>query len=205
VTRSWEPIRTVAIFRGYPPPKAVELAERCWEAGFDLVEVPVQDERGWEALDAVIRRAEGRPVGAGTVIDAERARRAIDAGADVLITPGFGEDVIDAARGAGRSVLPGVMTPTELQRCLRIGVEACKVFPIGVLGAAYLKALRPVFPELGFVATGGVGPANAAELVAAGANALAFGGSIETILEDPTPIKRAAAAIERPWIPSSAR
>ncbi len=197
-------VRTMAILRGASVADAAATADRCWEAGIDLVEVPVQNERAFEALDAVVARADGRPVGAGTVIDVERARRSIDAGAGVLVMPGVDEAVIDVARQAGVAVLPGVMTPTDVMRCVRAGVEACKLFPASVLGVAHLGALRPVFPEVGFVATGGIGPANAADFVAAGVRALAFGGAIDEVLSDPGTLA-AAADIAEPWRPRPPR
>lgn len=195
------PVRTLGILRGYSRQRTVELAQRCWEAGIDLVEVPVQNDEAWRALEAVVARAAGRPVAAGTVTTVARARRAIDAGADALVMPGTDPDVVETARDRGTVVLPGVMTPSEVQACQRLGLDACKLFPIGTLGVGHLKALRPVFPETCFVATGGVGPANAEDLVRAGVNALAFGGSIESVLADGHTVA-AARQITEPWTPT---
>jgi 2-dehydro-3-deoxyphosphogluconate aldolase / (4S)-4-hydroxy-2-oxoglutarate aldolase len=182
-------VRTLAILRGVTPDEAVRLAERSWDVGIDLVEVPVQDDSAWAALEAVVARAAARLVGAGTVVDEQRARRAIDVGARVLVTPGLDERVVAVARSAGTPILPGVMTPTEVQR-----------FPASVLGVDHLRSLRPVFPEMRFVVTGGVDRSNAEVFVEAGAAGLAFGGSIEAVLEDPGAAMTAAAAIDHPWL-----
>lgn len=198
-THAVGPVRTVAILRGMPPAAAVALARRSWAAGIDLVEVPVQDDRAWLALEAVMAAADGRPVGAGTVTTLQRAERAIGMGVAVCISPGLHPAVLEAARAAGVPVLPGVLTSTEAQAAADLGVTTCKLFPGGVLGAAYLKALRPVFPGLAFVPTGAVDTSNAAALVDAGASALAFGGSLEQVLDDPSALHE-ASRITRPWL-----
>lgn len=197
-THEQVPIRTVAILRGMAPDKAVALAQRSWAAGIDLVEVPVQDERSWIALKEVIAAADGRPVGAGTVTTRERAEQAIALGVAVCISPGLHVAVIEVAREAGARVLPGVMTATETQAAADLGATTCKLFPAGILGADYLRALAPVFPGMAFVPTGAVDAGNAAAMVDAGASAIAFGGSLERVLDEPSAI-REAARIARPW------
>lgn len=197
--REPRPVRTVAILRGRDPRTAVDLAERCWSAGVDLVEVPVQDERSWTSLREVLAVAGDRPVGAGTVTTAERAERAIDLGVAVCISPGLHGDVIAVARDAGVPVLPGVLTPTEVQAAADLGVRTCKLFPAGVLGPDYLSSLGPVFPEMGFVPTGAVGAGNAVAMVDAGAAAVAFGGALEQLLDAPS-VLRGCQRISRPWI-----
>lgn len=199
LTQELGPIRTVAILRGMAPGKAVDLAQRSWEAGIDLVEVPVQDHRSWLALEAVMAAADGRPVGAGTVTTLQRAERAIGLGVAVCISPGLHPAVVELARALGAPVLPGVLTPTEAQAASDLGVTTCKLFPAGLLGAGYLNALRPVFPGLAFVPTGAVDAGNTAALVDAGASAIAFGGALERVLDEPSAI-REAARIKRPWI-----
>jgi len=62
----------IAILRGFSAEQSVELALRAWEVGFDLVEVPAQSEQAWQSLQDILRVAEGRPVGAGTVLSVER-------------------------------------------------------------------------------------------------------------------------------------
>lgn len=196
------PVRTVAILRGMAPGAAVALAQRSWGAGMDLVEVPVQDDRSWSALEAVMAAADGRPVGAGTVTTQQRAERAIALGVAVCISPGLHPAVVETARAAGVPLLPGVLTATEAQTAADLGFEACKLFPAGVLGAGYLNALRPVFPGLAFVPTGAVDADNAAAMVDAGASALAFGGSLERVLDEPSAL-REAGRITRPWLPAA--
>ncbi|MFJ8141519.1 bifunctional 4-hydroxy-2-oxoglutarate aldolase/2-dehydro-3-deoxy-phosphogluconate aldolase [Streptomyces sp. NPDC096013] len=98
-------------------------------------------------------------VGAGTVLTAKQAEQAVAAGARFLVSPGFDDEVIGAARELGVPVVPGVATATELMRALKAGVDTVKLFPAEPLGGmAMLRALAAPFPRVRFVPTGGIGP-----------------------------------------------
>lgn len=178
-------LRTVAILRGFEPAHTVDLAKRAWAIGMDLVEVPVQGQAGWAALEAVADCAQGRSFGAGTILSTADASRAIDWGASVVISPSMHPDVITTALSAGALPLPGVMTPTDVAEAVRLGVEICKLFPASLVGPGWLKAIKGPFPHTEFVAVGGVGLANMNEFLDAGAVGVAFGGSIEEFLDSP--------------------
>jgi 2-dehydro-3-deoxyphosphogluconate aldolase/(4S)-4-hydroxy-2-oxoglutarate aldolase len=115
-------------------------------------------------------------VGAGTVTDAETARRAVDAGAEFIVSPCLVPEVIEAAQRADVAVLPGALTPGEVFAAFRHGADMVKVFPAqSVGGAAYIRALRGPFPDIPLVPTGGVTLANLAEMFKAGAAAVGVG------------------------------
>ncbi|MER7927197.1 bifunctional 4-hydroxy-2-oxoglutarate aldolase/2-dehydro-3-deoxy-phosphogluconate aldolase [Streptomyces sp. NPDC096057] len=98
-------------------------------------------------------------VGAGTVLTAKQAEQAVAAGARFLVSPGFDDEVIGAARELGVPVVPGVATATELMRALKAGVDTVKLFPAEPLGGmGMLRALAAPFPRVRFVPTGGIGP-----------------------------------------------
>lgn len=98
-------------------------------------------------------------VGAGTVLTAEQAERAVEAGARFLVSPGYDDEVVDRARELGVPVAPGVATATELTRAVKAGVDTVKLFPAEPLGGpALLSALAAPFPQARFVPTGGIGP-----------------------------------------------
>lgn len=175
-------VRTVAILRSYDPERSQDLALRCWSGGIDLVEVPVQGERGWSALAAVAAIAGGRPFGAGTVLTPDDARRAADLGASVAISPGIDADVVRAALATGMKPLPGVFTASDLMLASQLGVTTAKLFPATLAGPQWLAAMRGPFPGMRFVAVGGIDVANAGEFLAAGACGVGFGSSIEGIL-----------------------
>lgn len=118
-------------------------------------------------------------VGAGTVTDGETAKRAVDAGAEFIVTPCLVPEVIDAALRADVAVLPGALTPTEVYDAFRKGGAMVKVFPAqNVGGAAYLRALRGPFPEIPLVPTGGVTLDNVREMFEAGAAAVGVGSEM---------------------------
>ena len=118
-------------------------------------------------------------LGAGTILNAEQAHEAIDAGAAFLVSPHLGEDVLDVAKAAGVPYLPGVLTPTEIVRARRLGAEVVKIFPAGsVGGAAYLKDLLGPFPDLQAMVTGGIQPAEVSTYRHAGALAVGLGSNL---------------------------
>jgi Entner-Doudoroff aldolase len=99
-------------------------------------------------------------------------------GAAFTVAPGFDDRVARACQEAGLAHLPGVATPTEIQQAMAGGFSWLKLFPAAELGASWVKAVLAPFPQLRIVATGGMSSANAQAFLAAGARAIAIGGSI---------------------------
>jgi 2-dehydro-3-deoxyphosphogluconate aldolase/(4S)-4-hydroxy-2-oxoglutarate aldolase len=155
----------------------VPIAEALLHAGLPICEITLTVPNAIEAIGAVAKRFAGKVlIGAGTVTDAERAKRAVDAGADFIVTPCVVPEVIEAAHRAGAAVLPGALTPGEVLEAHRLGGDLVKVFPVqSVGGAAYLRALRGPFPDIPLVPTGGVTLENMAEMFEAGASAVGVG------------------------------
>lgn len=141
--------------------------------GIDLVEVTL-DTPG--ALDA-IERAGGR-VGAGTVVTGEQVRAAANAGAPFVVSPGTVPEVVETALELGVEPVPGTFTATEILTALRLGARVVKLFPVGVGGPRYVRALRGPFPETPFVVTGGVKPDDAGAYFDAGATVVGLGSEL---------------------------
>jgi 2-dehydro-3-deoxyphosphogluconate aldolase/(4S)-4-hydroxy-2-oxoglutarate aldolase len=158
----------------------VAVVEALLEAGLTVAEITMTVPNAIDAIASVAKRFANQVlVGAGTVTDAETARRAMDAGAEFIVTPCIIPEVIDAARRADIAVLPGALTPTEVFEAFRIGGDMVKVFPAqNVGGAAYLRALRGPFPEIPLVPTGGVTLENVREMFDAGAAAVGVGSEL---------------------------
>jgi Entner-Doudoroff aldolase len=175
----------MAIFRGYGVPRTLELAERAWSAGIKLVEVPIQSPGDLEALEAtaVLGAASGRLVGAGTVTTRSQVEQAKRYGAAFVVSPGLDTSIVAQSLAAGLPALPGVSTASELQVALGLGLSWVKVFPAAVLGASWFRILRGPFPEVRFVATGGLTAASAPEFLAAGVRVVAVGSAIENDAE----------------------
>jgi len=167
----------IPVIRAASADAAVAVAEALLQAGLTVAEITMTVPNAIEAIAAVTKRFPGTVlVGAGTVTDAETARRAVDAGAEFIVTPCLVPAVIEAAQRAGVAVLPGALTPTEVFEAFRSGGDMVKVFPVqAVGGAAYLRALRGPFPDIPLVPTGGVTLENIAEMFNAGAAAVGVG------------------------------
>lgn len=160
---------------------AVRVANALIEAGLGAIEVTMTVPHALDAIASLARRARRSRVviGAGTVVDATIARRAVDAGAEFIVSPGLVAEVVHAAKDARVALLPGALTPTEILAASRAGGDLIKVFPAqAVGGAAYIKALRGPFPDLPLVPTGGVNLENIAEFFRAGATAVGVGSEL---------------------------
>jgi 2-dehydro-3-deoxyphosphogluconate aldolase/(4S)-4-hydroxy-2-oxoglutarate aldolase len=172
--------RVMAILRGFTVERTVELATVAWDLGITCVEVPVQSAQSAEALAATVRAAGSRDVwvGAGTVITAERVAAAAAAGAQFTVAPGLDPQVASTSAWAGLPHLPGVSTPSDIQRALAKGLTWLKAFPASVLTPQWVTAMHGPFPDASFVATGGIDATNASEFLAAGCRAVAVGSAL---------------------------
>lgn len=171
----------MAILRGMGVERSLELARTAWDLGIDTVEVPLQTPEDHEALAAVVRagRERGKDVGAGTVLDAATVAAAARAGAAFTVSPGLDLSVVRASEEAGMPSLPGVATATEVQRAHGAGLRWLKAFPAALLGPAWFGALHGPFPEVRFVATGGMDARSAPRILEAGARVVAVGSALE--------------------------
>jgi 2-dehydro-3-deoxyphosphogluconate aldolase / (4S)-4-hydroxy-2-oxoglutarate aldolase len=178
--REFTGTQVMVIMRGLGVQESLALAAVAWDAGVRVVEIPIQRPADVDALAAVsaVARERGLHVGAGTVIRPEQVRQAWDAGAAYTVSPGTDEDVIAASLDADLPTLPGVASATDVQRCLRLGLCWLKVFPAVALGPAWVKAMLGPFPDVRFVATGGVSTANAAAFIDAGARVVSLGSAL---------------------------
>jgi 2-dehydro-3-deoxyphosphogluconate aldolase / (4S)-4-hydroxy-2-oxoglutarate aldolase len=160
---------------------SVDEARRAVEAirtgGIPIVEITMTVPNAPAMIREVVQQYGDKVLtGAGTVINAAQAEKCLDAGAEFLVSPGLSVAVLRAAAARGKLAIPGVLTPSEVMAALEEGVTLIKIFPCGSVGGAkYLKSLRAPFPQCGFIPTGGVNLANAAEYLAAGAFALGVG------------------------------
>jgi 2-dehydro-3-deoxyphosphogluconate aldolase / (4S)-4-hydroxy-2-oxoglutarate aldolase len=170
----------IPVIRADSPGAAVAVVETLIEAGLTVAEITMTVPDAIEAIASVSKRFGSNVlVGAGTVTDADTVRRALDAGAEFIVSPCLVPDVIAEARRADVAVLPGALTPTEVFEAFRQGGDLVKVFPAqNVGGAAYLRALRGPFPEIPLVPTGGVTLDNVGEMFKAGAVAVGVGSEM---------------------------
>ncbi|MCX4878200.1 bifunctional 4-hydroxy-2-oxoglutarate aldolase/2-dehydro-3-deoxy-phosphogluconate aldolase [Streptomyces sp. NBC_00847] len=138
------------------PATAGPLAEALAAGGARCAEVTFRTPDAEQVLKTMAAHG-GLTVGAGTVLTAGQAERAVAAGARFVVSPGFDEDVIAKCRELGVPVVPGIATATELMRALKAGLDTVKLFPAEPLGGIpMLRALAAPFPQARFVPTGGI-------------------------------------------------
>ncbi len=148
---------------------AVTLARTLAGAGLPVLEITLRTAVALSAIQAIRRECPEVLVGAGTVLEPAQVRAAIEAGARFGVSPGVNDQVIEAARGAGWTFVPGVMTPSEIERALGHGCRLQKFFPAEPAGGVkLLKALAGPYAHTGvrFVPLGGVQAENMAAYLA---------------------------------------
>lgn len=171
--------KVVAVVRLENYNRAVDVARALAAGGVNVLEFTLTGQGATDAVTAT-RKALGDSVcvGVGTVLSAEQAEAAIDAGAEFLVTPAVRKQVIAASVKRQTLVLCGGMTPTELLEAHEAGAEMVKVFPAQLGGPKFIKDVLAPMPFLKMVPTGGVSPDNARDYLAAGAVAVGIGGNL---------------------------
>jgi 2-dehydro-3-deoxyphosphogalactonate aldolase len=170
----------VAILRGLTPAEAPAVGDALVEAGFTLLEVPLNSPEPIESIRLLAERLAGRAmVGAGTVLTTDDVARVQDAGGTLIVSPNTNPEVIRASVAAGLVSLPGYFTPSEGFAALAAGATALKLFPADGTTPAFLKAQRAVLPKTTrMLAVGGITPQNMAEWRAAGADGFGLGSNL---------------------------
>jgi 2-dehydro-3-deoxyphosphogalactonate aldolase len=170
----------VAILRGIEPGEAEEVGCILVDAGFSIVEVPLNSPRALESIERLAAAIGGRAVvGAGTVLKPSDVLRVRDAGGSLVVAPNVVEGVVSLAVSEGLSVVPGVLTPTEAFAALEFGATALKLFPAEVSSPAALRAMRAVLPaETAILPVGGVTPDAMPAWLKAGASGFGVGSAL---------------------------
>ncbi len=193
-----EAIGIIPAIRVRSPEDAIFAAEAVESGGIPIVEVTMTVPGALEVIARLVAEDSNVLVGAGTVLDLSWARRCLDAGAKFLTSPGFDPKIVDFASHEGVVVFPGALTPSEVMAAAKAGADFIKIYPCGQVGGpAYIRALKSPFPDLRFIASGGVTQVTARDYIWAGAAALGIGSDL--IHRDA--IKRR----ERGWIVELAR
>ena len=173
----------VPVVRASTPLEARIAIEAVCLGGIRVVEITMTVPGALEIIREVIKsHGPDVLVGAGTVLNAESARRCLDAGAQFIVSPGLDLKTIELAQKENVLVMPGALTPTEIIAAWNAGADFVKVFPCGnVGGPKYIKALKGPLPQIPLIPTGGVTLENAAEFILAGSEALGIGGELVQI------------------------
>ncbi len=141
--------------------KAEPLAKALLDGGIDCVEITFRTEAAAETIQAIKRTCPQMTVGAGTVLTIEQAQQAMEAGAEFMVSPGSNEKVIRYCMEHQRCMIPGVMTPGEIEADLELGITTMKFFPAEAAGGIkMLQALSQPYWNIKFMPTGGISAEN---------------------------------------------
>lgn len=175
----------IAIIRGFEPDVCLRLSEAYVKGGIDMVEVTFnqKDPRSWKDTAAAIRSIKDHfagsvKVGAGTVLTEEQLLMCEDAGGEYMVTPNVNTSLIRKCVADGLMAMPGAITPTEAVDAFNAGASYVKLFPAGVFGPEYVKALVAPLSHIPFLAVGGIGPHNIADFIKAGCVGAGVGGNL---------------------------
>jgi len=169
----------VAIIRVQDPRSVRGVVDALFEGGVRALEVTMTVPR---AIELIAELAPTIPsdflLGAGTLLDADTTKRAVDAGAQFIVSPVFRHEVIAAAHERGVPVMPGCFTATEILAAWEAGADIVKVFPATSVGPSYLKDIHGPLPQVKLMPTGGVSIDNVGDWLRAGAAAVGVGSAL---------------------------
>jgi len=175
--------KLVAILRDVEPVKILRTCKALHDGGIECIEVTFNQlsENGiLETVNAIKQICENTNicVGAGTVMTVEQVVLAVKAGAKYIISPNFDEDVVKKTVELGAVSIPGVLTPSEIVSSYKIGASFVKLFPGGLLGPQYIKAVRAPISHIPIMVVGGVGLENIREFLHCGVAGFGIGSSL---------------------------
>lgn len=179
VTQAIERLGVVAVIRMKEADRLRAVVDALAAGGVRALEVTMTVPRAIDLIGEITPTLPaGFLFGAGTVLDAETAHRAIDAGARYIVSPVFRRSVIDACHERDVPAMPGCLTPTEILDAWDAGADIVKVFPATTFGPGYIKDVRAPLPHIRLMPTGGVSLDNAGDWIRAGAVAVGVGSAL---------------------------
>jgi 2-dehydro-3-deoxyphosphogalactonate aldolase len=172
----------VAILRGLKPENAEAVGHALVEAGFRIIEVPLNSPEPFRSIEILAKTMpENVLVGAGTVLEPDQVNGIRDVGGRLIVMPHGDVEVIRRAKEHNLVCTPGVATPTEAFAALKAGADAIKIFPAEAIPPAVVKAWRAVLPKDTVVLpVGGIKPDNMKPYVDAGADGFGLGSALFT-------------------------
>jgi 2-dehydro-3-deoxyphosphogalactonate aldolase len=191
----------VAILRGLKPHEALPIGEALIEAGFKIVEVPLNSPQPFDSIGLLARHLGPKAiVGAGTVLKVSEVERLSEVGGQVCISPNTNPDVILKAKALGLISFPAFFTATEAFLAIESGADALKLFPAELSGPTGLKALKAVLPpDVPIFAVGGVDPLNMGGYIKVGAKGFGIGSGVYTPGDTPETVFTKAKAFVEAW------
>ena len=180
--------------RGIHPSEALETAVAVLDAGFSMVEIPLNSPQPFDSVarlaDALSSRGK---IGAGTVLHPEQVQAVATAGGDFIVSPNFSLAVVRATKEVGLDSYPGVFSATECFAALEAGADALKIFPAEIMGPSGVRALRAVLPpEVRIFSVGGADPSSFAAWHGAGTDGFGIGSYLYAPGRSPAEVRARA-------------
>lgn len=191
----------IAILRGLKPENAEAVGHTLVEAGFRVIEVPLNSPEPFRSIEILARTMPGNVlIGAGTVLDPDQVNGVHDVGGKVIVMPHADTAVIRRTKEQNLVCLPGAATPTEAFAALKAGADAIKIFPAEAIPPAVVKAWRAVLPKhVPVMPVGGIQPGTMKPYVEAGANGFGLGSALFTPSLTVEEIGRNARSFASAW------
>lgn len=191
----------IAILRGVRPTEVLEHVGYLVEAGFEVVEVPTNSPQWEKSVELIVTHFPEILVGAGTVVEKEFLPMLANAGGQLVVTPNVDIEIIQQAKITHQFlVCAGFMTPTEAFQAIKAGADCLKLFPAGVLGVDYFRALGAVIGKnIPIVGVGGISVANMCNFFEVGMQGIGVGGELYKQGQSPQDTKEKAALFMRTW------
>jgi 2-dehydro-3-deoxyphosphogalactonate aldolase len=191
----------IAILRGLKPENAEAVGYALVEAGFRIIEVPLNSPEPFRSIEILAKTMPRNVlIGAGTVLDPEQVNGIRDVGGRLIVMPHADLDVIRRTKEQDLICTPGVATPTEAFAALKAGADAVKIFPAEAIPPAVVKAWRAVLPKNALVVpVGGIKPDTMKPYVDAGANGFGLGSALFTPAMSAEEIGRNARSFAAAW------
>ena len=180
VVQTIRDVGIIPVVRAQSADEAMKAIDAIRAGGISILEITMTVPGAVAVIEEVSKRYGGEVlVGAGTVLDPEKALDCVRAGAQFVVSPALNLETIETCRRNGIAVMPGALTPTEVVQAWNAGADFVKVFPAGsVGGASYIRSLKAPLPQIELVPTGGVSLKTAADFIKAGASALGVGADL---------------------------
>jgi 2-dehydro-3-deoxyphosphogluconate aldolase/(4S)-4-hydroxy-2-oxoglutarate aldolase len=167
--------RLVAVVRSQSADDALALAQAAADGGIRFIEITFSVPGALDVIKQLSAR-ENLHVGAGTVLAPQQAERAIEAGAEFVVSPSLELNLVSLCHAANIACFPGAATPTEIIAARRTHADLVKIFPADLLGGPdFIRQMQGPFPEVRFMVSGGVNLENLAEYVQAGVTGICLG------------------------------
>jgi 2-dehydro-3-deoxyphosphogalactonate aldolase len=190
----------VAILRGLKPEEALAVGTAIVNAGFHILEVPLNSPEPLRSIQILSKAFPNALVGAGTVTTSQQVRDIKAAGGQLIISPHLDDNVVCEAVNLGLIALPGVATPTEAFRALALGAHGLKLFPAEMISPGVLKSMRAVLPgHVKLIPVGGMGVHNMADYRKSGATGFGIGSALFAPGKSAEAVGESAKAFVQAW------